>query len=246
MLFKKFLRIGFLCFALLVFLYLILLTFFNDNFISLKENSFNDNVYKIYYINLLEGKTKDLANDAYKLQALLEKNKADIYVIRSKDSLKDLSFKNYYSYTNTLSSTLTIFSKYDLYENQVQFDSKFFNPAFTGYIKFPNKKVLFSFLSTSFLPKAYESKKFRKYLMLRGTFTELRYKKHPILFIANWDINFFTLRRWLHYLQVRPQNHIYDLKLKKDDLQVFKSTNSIKVFSVDKDNLGIKIVFNVE
>ena len=233
------------CFLAFLLLYLTLFLFFNDNFETRLEESFKNKSYSAYYINLFN-KNNKLALNQNDLKELILQKKSDIYIIRSKEKLNDLKIKDYHIYTQTLSSTLTIISRYKLSKNKVIFKNDFFNPVFVGYIKFPNKRVLFSFLSTSFLPDAFESKKFRKYLMLRRVFTEFRNKKLPILFFANWDINFLTLRRWLHYLQIKPQNHIYDLQVSSDDIQVLKSTDAIKVHSVIRDNLlGVRIDFSL-
>ena len=245
MLCKKLVKGVLCCFLAFLLLYFVLFLFFNDSFEPYLEEGQKDKSYSAYYINLFN-KNNKLALNQNDLKELILQNKSDIYIIRSKEKLNDLKIKDYHIYTQTLSSTLTIISKYELSKNKVIFKNDFFNPVFVGYVNFPNKRVLFSFLSTSFLPDAFESKKFRKYLMLRRVFTEFRNKKLPILFFANWDIGFLTLKRWLHYLQVKPQNHIYDLQVSSDDIQVFKSTDDLRIHSVTRDNLlGVRIDFSL-
>ena len=236
-----------LCYFLaFLLLYLILFLFFNDNFeTKIKDglkDSKKDSRYSAYYINLLSNNIrfclKECNNGDKHLNDFISETHADIYIIRSQNKLDNLEFKDYYTYSQSLSSVLTIISRYKLGKNRVVLKEKFFNPIFTGVIKFPEKRILFSFLSTSFLPNAYESKRFRRYLMLRRNFTEFRHKKLPILYLADWRLNFFSYLRWCHYLQIKPVNYIYNLFSLKNKIQVFTSPNNLKVYSITKDELG--------
>ncbi|MGI6680530.1 MAG: hypothetical protein ACOX3T_03460 [Bdellovibrionota bacterium] len=250
---KKFLKIFFkiliaLC-SLFLFFYLIALLFENNSFDKLSDG---EPFYSACFLDLEDVKKED--RDNILVNAL--KEDLDLYVIKSKLKSKDKNIassdivdlngaQKFYKYSQSLSSNLTILSKFKLGKNRAKLNNNFFNPIYTGYLELPKRRILFSFLSTKNLSPANESESFRKYLILRRNFTEFRGQERPILFLANWNISFLSLRRWLHYLEITPKNYIYNLYAPSDSIQVFKSSNYIKVYDVKKDKFGIKVFFNV-
>lgn len=217
-------------------LYLVILLVFNDKYDEPKAGLISHSICYFDFLNL---------NDKLNGDDVLKKE-CDIYIIKSKTQILDLKSQNFYFYSQKSNFYLTILSKFKLGKNLVNFNNSMFNPVYTGFVRFPNRRILLSFLSTEDLNNIdVKNKNFIKYLTIRRNFNEFRNKKIPILFLANWDLTFFSLQRWLHYLQIIPVNYRYNLKRSLDWVQVFKSSDFVKIHNIIKDDLVIKVVINV-